>query len=75
MPDTRASEATGIDIVERSAAERRVSDRKADRGRHQARKRAVDLLFEAEARGMTAAEVADATKRRWRRTNPVTSRR
>jgi N utilization substance protein B len=35
-------------------------DRKGDRGRHQARKRAVDLLFEAEARGITAAEVADA---------------
>jgi len=34
-------------------------DRKADKGRHQARKRAVDLLFEAEARGLTAAEVAD----------------
>ena len=33
---------------------------KAVKGRHQARKRAVDLLFEAEARGMTAAEVADA---------------
>jgi transcription antitermination protein NusB len=30
-----------------------------DRGRHQARKRAVDLLFEAEARGLTAAEVAE----------------
>lgn len=30
------------------------------RGRHQARKRAVDLLFEAEARGLTPAEVADA---------------
>ena len=30
-----------------------------ERGRHQARKRAVDLLFEAEARGLTAAEVAD----------------
>jgi len=29
------------------------------RGRHQARKRAVDLLFEAEARGLSAAEVAD----------------
>lgn len=27
-------------------------------GRHQARKRAVDLLFEAEARGISAAEVA-----------------
>jgi N utilization substance protein B len=35
-------------------------DRRADRGRHQARKRAVDLLFEAEARGITAAEVAEA---------------
>ena len=35
-------------------------DRKGDRGRHQARKRAVDLLFEAEARGLTAAEVAEA---------------
>jgi len=33
-------------------------DRKPDRGRHQARKRAVDLLFEAEARGMTPAEIA-----------------
>jgi transcription antitermination protein NusB len=31
----------------------------AARGRHQARKRAVDLLFEAEARGMTSAEVVD----------------
>ncbi len=30
------------------------------KGRHHARKRAVDLLFEAEARGLTAAEVADA---------------
>ncbi|OBB65529.1 MULTISPECIES: transcription antitermination factor NusB [unclassified Mycobacterium] len=29
------------------------------RGRHQARKRAVDLLFEAEARGLGPAEVAD----------------
>lgn len=35
-------------------------DRKGDRGRHQARKRAVDLLFEAEARGVTAAEVAQS---------------
>lgn len=35
-------------------------DHKGDRGRHQARKRAVDLLFEAEARGITAAEVAEA---------------
>ena len=31
-----------------------------DRGRHQARKRAVDVLFEAEARGITPAEVAAA---------------
>jgi N utilization substance protein B len=31
----------------------------AARGRHQARKRAVDLLFEAEARGLTPAEVVD----------------
>lgn len=36
-----------------------MADRKGDRGRHQARKRAVDLLFEAEARGITAAEVAE----------------
>jgi N utilization substance protein B len=35
-------------------------DRRGDRGRHQARKRAVDLLFEAEARGLTAAEVAES---------------
>ena len=35
-----------------------MADRKPQ-GRHQARKRAVDLLFEAEARGLTAAEVAD----------------
>lgn len=35
-----------------------MADRKPQ-GRHQARKRAVDLLFEAEARGVTAAEVAD----------------
>ncbi len=34
-------------------------ERKGDKGRHQARKRAVDLLFEAEARGITAAEAAD----------------
>ncbi|BDX32680.1 N utilization substance protein B [Mycobacterium antarcticum] len=36
-----------------------MSDRRGDRGRHQARKRAVDLLFEAEARGLTPAEIAD----------------
>jgi len=29
------------------------------KGRHQARKRAVDLLFEADARGLTPAEVVD----------------
>ncbi|OBH74803.1 N utilization substance protein B [Mycobacterium scrofulaceum] len=29
------------------------------RGRHQARKRAVDLLFEAEARGLGPAEIVD----------------
>jgi transcription antitermination protein NusB len=34
-------------------------DRKGDKGRHQARKRAVDLLFEAEARGLTPIEVAE----------------
>jgi transcription antitermination protein NusB len=39
-------------------------DRRPDRGRHQARKRAVDLLFEAEARGLTPAEVADARNAR-----------
>ena len=37
-----------------------MSDRRPDKGRHQARKRAVDLLFEAEARGLTPAEVADS---------------
>lgn len=35
-------------------------DGKPPKGRHQARKRAVDLLFEAEARGSTPAQVADA---------------
>jgi transcription antitermination protein NusB len=30
------------------------------KGRHAARKRAVDLLFEAEARGLTGAEVVDS---------------
>ncbi|MGV0717962.1 transcription antitermination factor NusB [Mycolicibacterium sp. XJ662] len=35
-------------------------ERRAERGRHQARKRAVDLLFEAEARNITPAEAADA---------------
>lgn len=34
--------------------------RKSDQGRHHARKRAVDLLFEAEARGLTPAEVVDS---------------
>ena len=37
-----------------------MADRKPDKGRHQARKRAVDLLFEAEARGLSAAEVVDS---------------
>lgn len=37
-----------------------MTNRKADTGRHQARKRAVDLLFEAEARGVTPAAAADA---------------
>ncbi|HEY2312574.1 MAG TPA: transcription antitermination factor NusB [Streptosporangiaceae bacterium] len=32
---------------------------RASKGRHQARKRAVDLLFEAEARGLSPAEVVD----------------
>lgn len=36
-----------------------MSDRKPVRGRHQARKRAVDLLFEADVRGISAAEVVD----------------
>lgn len=36
-----------------------MADRRGDRGRHAARKRAVDLLFEAEARGLTPAQVAD----------------
>jgi len=35
-------------------------DAKPVKGRHQARKRAVDLLFEAEARGLTAAEAAES---------------
>lgn len=37
-----------------------MAGRKPDRGRHQARKRAVGLLFEAEARGLSAAEVAES---------------
>src|SRR6202023_2599348 len=43
-----------------------------ERGRHQARKRAVDLLFEAEARGLTAADVADARHARAERQADVT---
>src|ERR1700752_2183546 len=35
-------------------------DRRGDRGRHQARKRAVDLLFEAEARGITPAAAPES---------------
>jgi N utilization substance protein B len=34
-------------------------DGKPHKGRHHARKRAVDVLFEAEARGLSPAEVAD----------------
>ncbi len=37
-----------------------MTERKYEKGRHQARKRAVDLLFEAEARGLSAAEVAES---------------
>ncbi|ORX07942.1 transcription antitermination factor NusB [Mycolicibacillus trivialis] len=37
-------------------------DGKPVRGRHQARKRAVDLLFEAEARGVSPAAAADARR-------------
>ena len=37
-----------------------MADRKGEKGRHQARKRAVELLFEAEARGLSPAEVAEA---------------
>ena len=44
------------------------------RGRHQARKRAVDLLFEAEARGLTAAEVGRRAQPRWRRPNRKSTR-
>src|SRR6201996_5238317 len=32
---------------------------RTSKGRHQARKRAVDLLFEAEARGLSPAEIVD----------------
>lgn len=35
-------------------------DRRGDRGRHQARKRAVDVLFEADARGVTPVEVVES---------------
>ena len=35
-------------------------DGKPSKGRHHARKRAVDLLFEAEARGLTPAEAAES---------------
>lgn len=37
-----------------------MTERKPEKGRHQARKRAVDLLFEAEARGLSAAEVVES---------------
>ncbi len=47
-------------------------DRRGDRGRHQARKRAVDLLFEAEARGITPAEVAETRNALAQRESDVT---
>lgn len=37
-----------------------MADRKGESGRHQARKRAVELLFEAEARGISPAEAAES---------------
>lgn len=37
-----------------------MADRKPAKGRHQARKRAVDLLFEAEARGLSPGQAADS---------------
>jgi transcription antitermination protein NusB len=37
-----------------------MSESRPDRGRHQARKRAVEVLFEAEARGLAPADVADS---------------
>jgi transcription antitermination protein NusB len=40
-------------------ARRPAKPAKPVKGRHQARKRAVDLLFEAEARSLSPAEVAD----------------
>jgi transcription antitermination protein NusB len=56
MPDSRGERGDGI------SSKGEWSDgkiRKPDRGRHQARKRAVEVLFEAEARGLTAAELAE----------------
>jgi N utilization substance protein B len=55
MPDHRGERSDGKN---RRGGSSRIG--RPDRGRHQARKRAVDLLFEAEARGLTPAEVADA---------------
>lgn len=37
-----------------------MAEAKPVKGRHQARKRAVDVLFEAQARGLTPVEVADS---------------
>ncbi len=36
-----------------------MTEHRSEKGRHQARKRAVDVLFEAEARGLSPAEVAE----------------
>ena len=47
MPDSRGERSDG-------------KGSRGDRGRHQARKRAIDLLFEAEARGLTPAEIAES---------------
>src|SRR3569833_2910297 len=57
MPDRRGERSDGKNHRgERSDGK----NRRGDRGRHQARKRAVDLLFEAEARGITPAEVVES---------------
>ncbi|BBY97102.1 transcription antitermination factor NusB [Mycolicibacterium fallax] len=46
-----------------------MAEKRPVRGRHAARKRAVDLLFEAEARGLSAAEVA-ASRAKLARSQP-----
>ncbi|MBX5485688.1 N utilization substance protein B [Mycolicibacterium hassiacum DSM 44199] len=66
MPDSRGQRSNGRqhrgEHKQRSDSKhnRGKKYRGVDRGRHQARKRAVDLLFEAEARGITPAEAAEA---------------